>query len=832
MRLRARSGGLQAFLVLALSVALVSCSAKAPASGEARPAAPEVHPAPAAQADPPGSTVDPREASLSTAVLLLLQHEHLLRKPIDDELSRTAFATYLDRLDASKMFLLRKDRDALARYGDKIDDELRSGNLELAHEGQRIYTSRVEVVDKLVAELLAAPFNHDDEEWIELDPKKVEVATTEQDLRERWRRRLELEVLERVSQMETRLKAEEDRAQGGGSGKTGDKTGDKPADKAGKGKGGGAGKGAGAGKGGGTGDGGGTGGGKGKGKGKTGDTGGGGKGKGKAGDAATPEAAGPRTDLARPDAEGDSDSDDEDAPRTPVASIPTTPEARESKARADLAKTYAARFARLRHPGQFDAASDLINAVASSLDPHTTYLPPADKANFDIRMSGSLEGIGALLREHDDYVEVVEIVPGGASWRQGKLAPGDLILSVAADGQDPVDVVDMRLDDVVKMIRGPKGTIVHLRIQRPTGAQESLAITRDVVVVEESYARGAVLTRKGGRPFGYIHLPSFYGGRGPGQRTAGRDVAHLLSEMKALKVGGVVLDIRGNGGGLLGEAVTMTGALIDHGPVVQVQDSRGNRETYTDDDHGTAYDGPVVVLVDQFSASASEILAGALQDYHRAVIVGTGPTHGKGTVQTLAELDRVTRSNVDLGDLKITVQQFFRVSGSSTQREGVTPDIVLPNPTAHLDTGERTLDHAIPWSQIPAVDHDTWPAPWKASALAERSTARVATQPVLARMAALTQVLRASRDDTRIPLARAAFDAHRKQQRAAFEAASPDFKAGPAAFAVKSLDDPGLPPGPGPGTGNHVDPLARWRDGIARDPWIEESVNVLGDMAK
>jgi carboxyl-terminal processing protease len=291
-----------------------------------------------------------------------------------------------------------------------------------------------------------------------------------------------------------------------------------------------------------------------------------------------------------------------------------------------------------------------------------------------------------------------------------------------------------------------------------------------------------------------------------------------------------VLDIRGNGGGLLGEAVTMTGALIDRGPVVQVQDSRGNRETYTDDDRGTAYDGPVVVLVDQFSASASEILAGALQDYHRAVIVGTGPTHGKGTVQTLAELGRVTRSNVDLGDLKITVQQFFRVSGSSTQREGVTPDIVLPNPTAHLDTGERTLEHAIPWSQIPAVDHDTWPAPWKASALAERSASRVATQPVLARMAALTQVLRASRDDTRIPLARAAFDAHRKQQRAAFEAASPDLKAGPAAFAVKSLDDPSLPPGPGPG--NHVDPLARWRDGIARDAWIEESVNVLGDMAK
>jgi carboxyl-terminal processing protease len=212
------------------------------------------------------------------------------------------------------------------------------------------------------------------------------------------------------------------------------------------------------------------------------------------------------------------------------------------------------------------------------------------------------------------------------------------------------------------------------------------------------------------------------------------------------------------------------------------------------------------------------------------VIVGTGPTHGKGTVQTLADLDRVAHSGVDLGVLKITVQQFFRVSGSSTQREGVTPDILLPDPAAHIETGERTLEHAIPWSQIPAADHDTWPATWKTATLVEKSAARVAKQPVLAKMAALTQVLKASREDTRIPLAKPAWEAHRKQQRAAFEAASPDFKTAPPAFAVKSLDDPSLPP-PGPG-GKGDDRLARWRDTVARDPWIEESVNVLGDMAK
>jgi carboxyl-terminal processing protease len=712
----------------------------------------------AAQAAPadPVPPPDPREAALSAVIVHLLERQYLLRKPIDDELSRTAFATYLDQLDGSKMFLLRKDRDALARYRDKIDDELHTGSLELAHEGSRLFVARVEVVEKMVAELLAAPLNHNDEEWLELEPKKVEVATTEQELRDRWRQQLELEVLQRVAQMEARLAA--------------------------------------------------------------------------AAKAAAAKASAAKASAAKASAAKAEDGDNDDDTHLPVAKIPTTPEARDAKVRADLAKSYAARFTRLRHPGPFDPASDLINAVTSSLDPHTTYLPPAEKANFDIRMSGSLEGIGALLRERDDYVEVVEIVPGGASWRQGELAPGDLILSVAADGQDPVDVVDMRLDDVVKMIRGPKGTIVHLRIQKPTGAQENLAITRDVVVVEESYARGALLSHKGQPAYGYIYLPSFYGGKGPGQRTAAGDVRRLLTEMKAKKIAGVVLDIRSNGGGLLGDAIEMTGALIDRGPVVQVQDNQGHRETLSDDQRGTDFDAPVIVLVDRFSASASEIVAGALQDYRRAIIVGTGPTHGKGTVQTLADLDRTTRGQIELGVLKITVQQFFRVSGSSTQREGVTPDIVLPDPAGHIETGERQLEHAIPWSQVPPAPHENWQATWKPGVLAERSAARVKKQPVLAKIAALTQLLRANRDDTRIPLARTAWEAHRKQQRAAIEAASPDLKSGPAKLTVTLLDKSTPPPRAGGGATD--DRRSDWRDNVARDPWVEECVNILGDMTR
>lgn len=729
-----------------LAFVLGACSAKSPSAteaptttaekpGVATPAASTTAAQAQVQVPPP----DPREAALSATVLDLLEKEHLLRKKIDDDVSRTAFATYLDKLDPTKMFLLDSDRKVLGKYADKIDDELRSGRLDLAHDGAKMFAARVEVVDKMVASILAAPLNHDDEEFIELDPKKTQPATTDDELKDRWRRRLELEVLERVATMEARLAPPKDK------------------DKKDK-------------------------------------------------------------------------SDDEDR-STPLASIPTTPEGRETKAREDLAKSYAGRFARLRQPAPLDAASDLVNSVTGALDPHTTYLPPADKANFDIHMSGSLEGIGAVLRERDHYTEVVEIVPGGASWRQGDLAAGDLILSVQQDTKEPVDVADMRIDDVVKMIRGPKGTVVRLHVQKPTGLQTTIAITRDIVVVEETYARGAIVTPKGKPSYGYILLPSFYGGRGS-QRSAASDVHKLLTDMKKQKVAGVIIDIRSNGGGLLGDAIEMTGDLIDKGPVVQVQDSRGRREVLDDDHPGEAYDGPVIVMVDRFSASASEILAGALQDYHRALIVGTGATHGKGTVQTLADLDQATGGKIELGVLKITIQQFFRVSGSSTQREGVTPDVVLPDPAGYIEAGEKQLEHALAWSSIGPASHEDWKPTWDKAMLVKDSAARVAKHPILAKIAAATAVLKTRMADTRVPLAKTAWEARRKEQKAALEAVSPDLDKAAAKFAVKAIDDPAAPViAPGP-NGKTDDRIAKWSASLARDPWVEETLNILGEMKR
>jgi carboxyl-terminal processing protease len=729
--------------------------------------------APATATPPP----DAREVALTATVLELLEKEHLLHPQINDKISEEAFKTYVDHLDGGKLFLLQADADALAAYKDQIDDELHSGVLTLAHEGQKHYAARVAVVAKLVDDILSKPFDFTNEEYLETDPKKEQLAANDAELRDRWAKRLELETLERVTGMEDRLAAQDKdkkKAPDPKDSKVPVKKDAKPVD--------------------------------------------------------NQKKVDPAKDTQpKPDAENDDDDDDRSS--TPLKEIPKTPEEREAKARADIAKGYASRFVRLETSGPLDAASEVINAVAETIDPHTTYLPPADKANFDIAMSGTLEGIGAELREKEHLIEISSLVPGGAAWRQGGLEPGDLILSVQQQKGDPTDVFDMRIDDVVQMIRGKKGTIVKLRVKKSTGNEEVVTITRDTVVIAASYARGAILNRKGSGSYGYIHLPSFYGGKGANGRSASGDVHKLLVQMKAQKVNGVILDLRSNGGGLLVDAVELTGELIDKGPVVQVKGSHGDPQLLDDDVPGTDYDGPVIVMVDQFSASASEIVAGALQDYKRALIVGTSATHGKGTVQTLADLDQATGGKIELGVLKLTIQQFFRVSGASTQMKGVSPDILLPNPTGHIDSGERELPHALEFSQIAPAPHTDSPHSWHVEDLTKASATRVAKQPVLSKVAVTTTLLRERQKDTKIPLQRSAWIKRRDELKDAIKAVSPDVSKSMALLTVKAIDD-GTPPPPPPASGSKkiVDPITKWSENLARDPWVDETVSILEDI--
>lgn len=519
-----------------------------------------------------------------------------------------------------------------------------------------------------------------------------------------------------------------------------------------------------------------------------------------------------------------------------LGTIPETFEAREEKIRKELALRYATQFTRLAVTEKLEPAESFLNAVNAVFDPHTNYLAPAQEANFDIAMTGKLEGIGASLKEQDHYIVVHDLIPGGASWQQGKLEIGDLILAVAQENKEPVDAVDLPIDKVVSMIRGPKGTVVVLTVKKADGHIENISITRDVVRIEATYARGAVMKLdKKSDPVGYVYLPGFYGDVGarakPGERNATDDVRAILNALQKKKVTSLVLDLRGNGGGLLTHARDISGLFIPQGPVVQTKDSDEKIEVLSDTDPSVSFNGLVVVLVDRFSASAAEILAGALQDYERAVVVGTSATHGKGTVQAVIDLDRMRKGGGDpLGLYKITVQEYFRVSGGSTQLKGVVPDVLLPDPTSFIDSGERTLYHAIPWSTIRPAPFTKATHTWKVPELASASTTRTQASTELTQVTQFAKLLGARRDKTLEKLERKAWQEEKKRGKAEIEALDPKRKDRKFVLEVEALPSPGQAAAP-------ADEKVRarldsWKDDLARDVWVEECARILSDMAK
>jgi carboxyl-terminal processing protease len=360
-----------------------------------------------------------------------------------------------------------------------------------------------------------------------------------------------------------------------------------------------------------------------------------------------------------------------------------------------------------------------VSALTTSFDPHTTYMSPNTLENFRIVMSLNLEGIGAQLTSEDGYTKLTSIVPGGAADKDGRLKPGDRIIAVGQDEDGAMqDVIDMKLDDVVHLIRGPAGTVVRLGVLPAAGGESTvIKITRAKISLDDSAARGEVVefgTQPNGDPFnvGYIDLPSFYRdmeadrNSADGFRSTTRDVSKILADFRDQDVSAVVLDLSRNGGGSLTEAISLTGLFIDSGPVVQVKDPSGQVQVYDDEDRGVAWDGPLVVMTSKGSASASEILAGAIQDYRRGLIVGDPATHGKGTVQSLIDIGQQLFGGAgEMGALKLTIQQFYLPGGKSTQRQGVMADIVLPAITAAFDNSESDLDYALPNDTIEEAEH-------------------------------------------------------------------------------------------------------------------------------
>lgn len=382
----------------------------------------------------------------------------------------------------------------------------------------------------------------------------------------------------------------------------------------------------------------------------------------------------------------------------------------EADARKRVLKLHDDWFKRLKQMSEMDRFSIFVNSITGIFDPHTQYQTPMDKDDFNAQMSGQFEGIGAVLQASDSYVKISSLVPGGPSWIQGELKANDIILKVAQEKQEPVDIADMPLQEVVSMIRGKKGTKVTLTVKKVDGIIKPVTITRDVVIIEETFAKSAVIETNNGK-VGYLYLPKFYYDfKDPENgRSCAEDVAKEIDKLKSENVTGIILDLRYNGGGALFDAVRLAGLFIPKGPIVQVKAKTKNPQILEDTDPSVQYGGPLVIMVNSFSASASEIMAAAMQDYHRAIIVGSN-TFGKGTVQNQMNLDELVGSQKfsPLGQMLITIQKFYRINGGSTQLKGVTPDIVLPDPLSEIEMGEREQDYCMPWSKINPASYNTW----------------------------------------------------------------------------------------------------------------------------
>ncbi len=580
---------------------------------------------------------------VAQVVCELLQEGHVTRPKIGDEISKRLFRRFLKDLDPNKVYFLKSDIDEFKKHETELDDQLLKGDMSFAYKVYGRLVERIGERLKLIGELLDAKQDFTVKEYLETDPTKVEYASTAEELRDRWRKRIKFDLLLQ-------------------------RLGAKP--------------------------------------------------------------------------------------------IP------EAEARQKVRDRYKAFARRMKQLDNYDLMEVYLSALAASLDPHGAYLSPNTLDDFEVSMRLRLEGIGAVLREDNGQPLVVEIVPGGAAAKDGRLKPNDKILAVAQGDGKFVEVTDMRLRDAVKLIRGPKGTKVELKIM-PAGKLEPVvySLVRQRIEIKSQAARSEVIEqgkKADGKPYriGVIDLPSFYAappGKDVGEiKSASEDVRRLLKEFMAGGIDGVILDMRDNPGGYLHEAVALAGLFIDQGPVVQVKDPTAGVRRHDDPEKGVVYGGPLLVLVSRSSASAAEIVAAALQDYGRALIVGDPATHGKGTVQAVINLaDELPRvKGAKLGALRLTLQQFYRVNGDSTQNRGVLPDIVLPSLTEYLSTPEKDLEHALAFDRVKPADHENTglvPTALKA-VLKERSAERVKGSKDFTRLAADIERLKVLRGRKKVPL--------------------------------------------------------------------------------
>lgn len=504
----------------------------------------------------------------------------------------------------------------------------------------------------------------------------------------------------------------------------------------------------------------------------------------------------------------------------------------EKESRDETQKFYSDFFKRWDKIRRADRFSDYVNAITEVFDPHTSYFSPKDKQDFDINMSGRLEGIGATLQTDGDYTKVTQIVPGGPAWKQKELEANDVIMRVQQEGKDPVDIRGMRLDDVVQQIRGKKGTKVTLYTKKSDGTTKNITIERDEVIIDESFAKSLIIDIPGQvNKIGYIRLPKFYADfENEKGSSCAVDVAKEIEKLKSENVNGIILDLRNNGGGSLKDVVQMSGLFIEQGPIVQVKGRNQAPYVMKDEDPTVQYDGPLVVMVNEFSASASEILAAAVQDYGRAVIVGSTSTFGKGTVQRFVELDRAVQGNNDikpLGEIKITTQKFYRVNGGSTQLKGVSSDIVLPDNYSYIKAGEKEYESAMGWSEIAPVKYQQ--NVYKVTnmnALKAASALRVKNNPEFAKIDKYAKYLKNQQDVKTYTLNldkyRKELETRKKESESMKESTDP----------IKNLNviNPVADNGYIQMDSSRIARNNSWVDAVKKDVYIEESMYIIKDI--
>jgi carboxyl-terminal processing protease len=548
-----------------------------------------------------------KDKVLIELITYVIEQGHFDMKEIDDEFSEAVFKDYIQGLDPIKRHFLASDFQDFEAFKTQIDDQIENKNLVFFNLTVEILTKRMEEAKGFYSELLAKPFNFQEEEMINTDYEKLDYASNKSELKRRWRQQFKFSTLSSFHNLK------EEQAEKIKNGEEVDRKSDVELEK--------------------------------------------------------------------------------EAREITKESIENYFEAMSDLERKDWFSLY-------------------INSVVSQFDPHTNYFAPQDKDRFDISMSGKLEGIGARLQKQRDNVKIVEVISGGPAWTNGELEVGDLIQKVKQEDEDePVDIRGMRLDDAVDLIKGPKGTKVTLTVKKVDGSSQKINITRDVVEIEETYAKSSTVI-KNGKSYGVINLPKFYFDmQDYDERNAASDIKKELIRLNEIGAEGLVIDLRNNGGGSLSTVVDIAGFFIENGPVVQVRDAKNNTEVLKDTDADVIWDKPLVILVNELSASASEILAAAMQDYNRAVVIGSKQTYGKGTVQNVVDLNRWMRNNStfgDMGALKITTQKFYRINGGSTQLKGVESDVAVPDRYSYIDIGERDYENPMPWDKIAPADYKAW----------------------------------------------------------------------------------------------------------------------------